>query len=290
MLRSILIRFLRFGFRVWPFMHGRGWILRAAKLLLGSGPVRFDIGDGTFIEGPLSDWVIVWTFMRGHERDAPFRKSLALLRPGDVAIDAGANLGVWSLLAAKRGARVEAFEPVPAMAARLRRHVEMNAAKVNVHSFALGAERTTLPFFAVPDGNTGASSLARHHDASVEMHVDVVPLDEIIDRADFLKVDVEGAEILIFRGAQRLLSSDAAPIVFFEVVDRFCRDFGTTSSGVKQFLIDCGYGIYRWDGRRFTPVGVDESHEQEDLFALKPSHTMCQSAPPAHPGSSLRSE
>ncbi|HEY2324318.1 MAG TPA: FkbM family methyltransferase [Thermoanaerobaculia bacterium] len=272
MLRNILIRFLRFGFRVWPFMHGRGWILRAAKLLLGDGPVRFDIGGGTFIEGPLSDWVIVWTFMRGHERDAPFQQSLALLQPGDVAIDAGANLGIWSLLAAKRGARVEAFEPVPAMAARLRAHVESNTARVSVNEVALGAERTTLPFFAVPDGNTGASSLARHHDASVETLVDVMPLDAFLDHAGFLKVDVEGAEILVFRGARRLLSSDHAPIVFFEVVDRFCGDFGTTAAGVKQFLIDCGYGIYRWDGRRFATVDVNEPHEQEDLFALKPRH------------------
>ena len=269
MLRSILIRFLRFGFRIWPFMHGRGWILRAAKLTLGSKSVRFDIGDGTFIEGPLSDWVIVWTFMRGHERDAPFQKSLALLHPGDVAVDAGANLGIWSLLAAKRGARVQAFEPVPAMAARLRAHA---GASVTVHQLALGAERGALPFFAVPDGNTGASSMARHHDASVEIDVEVIPLDDIVDRADFLKVDVEGAEILVFRGARRLLSSDDAPIVFFEVVDRFCRDFGTTAAGVKQLLIDCGYGIYRWNGREFTTVGVDERHEQEDLFALKPRH------------------
>ena len=269
MLRNILIRFLRFGFRVGPFMHGRGWILRAAKLFLGTGPVRFDIGGGTYIEGPLSDWVIVWTFMRGHERDAPFQKSLALLRPGDVAIDAGANLGIWSLLAAKRGAKVQAFEPVPAMAARLRKHA---GSSVTVNEFALGAEHGSLPFFAVPDGNTGASSLAHHHDASVETQVDVIPLDEVIDRADFLKVDVEGAEILVFRGARRLLSSDDAPVVFFEVVDRFCRDFCTTSAGVKQFLIDCGYGIYRWNGRQFTSVGVDERHEQEDLFALKARH------------------
>jgi FkbM family methyltransferase len=272
MLRDVTIRFLRFGFRIWPFMHGRGWILRAAKLLLGSGPVRFDVGGGTFIEGPLSDYVIVWTFMRGHERDAPFQKSLALLQPGDFAIDAGANLGVWSLLASKRGAWIEAFEPAPAMAARLRAHIASNRASAAAYDIALGAERTTLPFFAVSDGNTGASSLARHHDAAVETHVEVAPLDDMFSRATFLKVDVEGAEILVFRGARRILSSDDAPIVFFEVVDRFCRDFGTTSAGVKQFLVDCGYGIYRWDGRRFTAVDVNESHEQEDLFALKRQH------------------
>jgi FkbM family methyltransferase len=264
--RSITIRILRLAFRVWPFLHGRGWILRAAKLLLGDAPVRFDVGGGAFIEGPLSDWVIVWSFMRGHERDAPFQKSLSLLRPGDVAIDAGANLGIWSLLAAKRGARVQAFEPVPAIAARLKQHA---GSLVAIHQVALGAERGVLPFFAVPDGNTGASSLSRHHEQSVQIDVAVERLDDLVERADFLKVDVEGAEILVFRGAKRILSADDAPIVFFEVNDRFCQSFGTTSAGVKQFLAGCGYGIYRWNGRAFTPVPIEERHEHEDLFALK---------------------
>lgn len=107
-------------------MHGRGWLLRLAHLLLGAKAVCFDIGNDTYIEGSLDDWVIAWTFMRGHEADAPFQRSLELAQPGNLVFDVGANVGVWSLLAAKRGARVHAFEPVPALVERLRRHAQLN--------------------------------------------------------------------------------------------------------------------------------------------------------------------
>lgn len=267
--RAPIIRIVRFCFRVYPFLHGRGWILRAARLLLGRAPVRFDIGGGTFIEGPLSDYVIVWTFMHAHDRDAPFQHSLALVGAGDTVVDIGANVGIWSLLAAKRGARVHAFEPVPALAERLRAHVA--GTTVVVHEIALAAEEGSRPFFAVPDGNTGASSLSRR-DGSVEIRVQSTTLDAVVDRADLLKVDVEGAELLVFRGAWRLLSSDDAPIVFFEIDEILCNAFGVTTPEVKRFLAGCGYGIYRWDGRAYAPVPLDERHGHEDLFALKPRH------------------
>src|SRR5258706_3116834 len=102
-LSAMTVRFLRWLFRWWPFMHGRGWILRLARLLLGRGAVRFDIGGGTLIEGSLDEYMGIWAFMREHERDAPFQHSLDLLRHGQVAFDVGANLGIWSLLAARRG-------------------------------------------------------------------------------------------------------------------------------------------------------------------------------------------
>lgn len=267
-MRNLAIRFLRACYRVWPFLHGRGWILRAAHTFLGTSPVRFDVGGGAFIEGPLSDYVIVWAFMREHERDAPFQRSLSMLKPGDIAIDVGANVGIWSLLAAKRGATVEAFEPVPALGKRLREHTN-GIDGITIHDHAIGAERGKLPFFAVPDGNTGASALARRRDDSVEIAVDVIPLDDVIERADFLKVDVEGAEILVFRGAKRLLSRADAPVVFFEMNEEFSRQFGASTRDVKQFLVDCGYTIYRWTGRAFTPVTIDEIHKHEDLFAMK---------------------
>jgi FkbM family methyltransferase len=273
-LSAMIVRILRWCFRWWPFMHGRGWILRLARLLLGRGAVRFDIGGGTFIEGPLDDWMILWAFMRQHERDAPFQCSLDLLRDGDVALDIGANLGIWSLLAAKRGARVHAFEPVPEMVARLRHHARLSGAALTIHPFALGAEAGSLPFFAARDGNTGASSFARRSVEDEEIRVPVETLDGYVERhgiphARMLKVDVEGAEILVFRGARKLLSSGHAPSVFFEVDEELCARFGTTPQEVKQFLVDCGYRIYRRRRNVFAPVSVDEPHGHEDLFALK---------------------
>jgi FkbM family methyltransferase len=275
-----VVRALRAGFRWWPFQRGRGWLLRLSRLLLGRNAVSFDIGGGTFLEGRLDDWMIVWTFMRRHEADAPFLRSLQFVRPGDVVFDVGANVGIWSMLAAKRApsARVHAFEPVPELAERLRQHVALNDARgIVIHPWACGAENGSLPFFARYAENTGASSLARTSATEVEIEVAVMTLDSYIatgriERVDVMKVDVEGAEMLVFRGAHGLLSSEAAPMIFFEVNDALCASFSTSGRDVKQLLADRGYGIFRWRDSSFVRVPVDAPQEHEDLFALKPRH------------------
>lgn len=270
-----MILLFRAAFRLWPFMHGRGWILRLAQLLLGHDPIRFDIGGGALMEGTLDDWMTVWTFMRRHEADAGFQRSFDFLPDGGVALDVGAHVGVWSLIAARRApsARIHAFEPVPRQVARLRGHVALNhAANIVVNECAVGAENGTTSFYAVYEGNTGASSLVRRREDHVELQVSVIALDGYIDRADVMKVDVEGAEYLVFRGASALLSSENAPAIFFEIDEHLCAALGVTTRQVKQLLIDFGYAIYRWQRSRFVPVAIDELHPHEDLFALKPRH------------------
>lgn len=262
-----VIRILRAAFRWWPFMRGRGWILRLARLLLGTKPVRFDIGGGVLIEGSLDDWIIVWTFMRRHEFDAPFQRSLALVRSGDVVFDVGANIGIWSLLAAKRGAHVHAFEPVPALVERLRRHAIENNVEITINACAAGAENGTLPFYEFREGNSGASSLAPRSERDVRIDVPVITLDsyiarERIEHVQLLKIDVEGAEGIVLAGARELNAS----IIFFEIDETLCARFDTTPRDIKQLLVDRGFKIERWDG---SPVSIDERHGHEDLFALR---------------------
>jgi FkbM family methyltransferase len=269
------VRLLRAVFRWWPFERGRGWLLRACGAVLGSGPLRFEIGAGALVEGRLRDWVIRWTFMRVHEHDEPFQRSLTLVDEAFVVLDIGANLGVWSLLAARRNpaARIHAFEPAPQMAEQLRHHAALNRADgINVHGCAVGAEDGAMPFFVVPEGNTGASSFFSQ--AGVELRVPVTTIDtflqrEGIERVDLMKVDAEGAEILVFRGARQALSSDRAPSIFFELSEQLCARCGVTGRDVKQLLVDHGYAIYRWRGSSLRPVELDERHQHEDLFAIK---------------------
>jgi FkbM family methyltransferase len=281
------VRLLRGMFGWWPFERGRGWLLRLCGLLLGPGPLRFDIGAGVLIEGVLRDWVVRWTFMRLHERDEPFQRSLALVHGALVIVDVGANLGVWSLLAARRnsGAQIHAFEPAPRMAEQLRCHIALNGTTgIQVHACAVGAEEATMPFFVVPQGNTGASSFFRQ--PGVELRVPVTTVDDFvhregIERIDMLKVDAEGAEILVLKGACEVLSSDRAPAIFFELSEQLCARCGVTGSDVKQLLVDHGYAIYRWRRSSFVPVEVGETHEHEDLFAIKRLRSDSQ-APAAH--------
>jgi hypothetical protein len=136
----------------------------------------------------------------------------------------------------------------------------------------MGAEQTSMPFFVVPKGNTGASSFFRQ--PGVELRVPVTTVDafvqrEAVERLDVMKVDAEGAEILVFRGAFKVLSSDQAPAIFFELSEQLCANCGVTGREVKQLLLDHGYDIYRWRDASLIPVAVEERHYQEDLFAVK---------------------
>jgi len=278
MTETTTVRLLRAAFRAWPFMHGRGWILRLARLLLGHDPVFFDIGEKRFIEGDLDDWMLVWAFMCRHEKDAPFQQSLKLVPHGGVAFDVGAHVGIWSLLASRRS-RVHAFEPL--QADRLRAHALLDHADVVVNECAAGAENGTASFFAVY-GNSGASALARRAETDVEVRTNVITLDSYaaekkIDRVDLLKIDVEGAELLVLKGAHELLRLE--PAIFFEADDQLARSFGGTTRDVKQLLAGHGYGIYRWQRSRFVPVAVDEPHGHEDLFALKARHVAQMTKP-----------
>lgn len=275
------VRVLRAAFRAWPYERGRGWLLRLSQALL-RGPITYQIGKCTRVHSDLDEFQSRWTFMGLHERDESFQHSLRLLRPHAVAVDIGANVGVWSLLAVERhpDVQVHAFEPVPALAERLRRHVALNGLRADAivtNVTAVAAENGVAPFFVNHTSNTGASSLYHRPAESDEIAVPVVTLDAYaeragLDRIDVLKVDVEGAEIAVFTGARRILSGGDAPAVFFEMDARLCGKAGTTPAEVKRLLIDYGYGIFRCRGGALVPVAIDEPHRHEDLFALKPPH------------------
>lgn len=146
-----------------------------------------------------------------------------VLEPGDGFIDAGANVGVHTVAAARAvGAvgRVVAFEPFPATAALLRRTVSINGFEsiVDVHQVALGAV----------DGEASLhlGTMSGHHSLYGLEHetgtcsVAVRRLDDVVPpgtAASVLKVDVEGAELDVVAGAARILDEnpDAAIIAEF---------------------------------------------------------------------------
>lgn len=147
------------------------------------------------------------------------------LRPGMTFYDIGANIGLFSLLAARIvGAEgtVLAFEADPEVAERLRGNVEHNHfANISVEQKAVWSETATVWFArsdpkVSPDlglGHVVTSGL----DGSIPLRA--VSLDDFFQTSrppDFLKCDVEGAEVAVFRGAQQLLKKNR-PILLFEI-------------------------------------------------------------------------
>src|SRR5262249_32428960 len=150
-------------------------------------------------------------------------------RPGDTVVDIGANIGLWVLGAARRigpSGRAEAFEPVPSTYARLSENVELNAfSTIRCHQLAMSDHQGTTTFYAATDGNSGRSSMGKMAGVDQAITVNLTTLDDFcekndLDRIDFLKVDVEGVEEQVFRGAKKVLSDPLAPPMLFEVGDQ----------------------------------------------------------------------
>jgi FkbM family methyltransferase len=177
------------------------------------------------------------------------------LRPGDGFIDVGANVGLYTLLAAARvGAEgtVEAFEPGDPARARLLENLARNgiADRVRVHDAAAGAEAGTVRFLPGRD-TTGRILTPDESHAAVE--VDCVRLDDALPGRSFAlgKMDIEGAEPLALAGAERRLAAGDPPVWILEL-NGCLRDFGSTEQGFADWLAERGYDLALYDADRRT--------------------------------------
>src|SRR5262249_38568744 len=186
-------------------------------------------GDGSprlFVD--LSDHVIGLNIVRGTYEASEIEFVRSVLRPGDIAIDAGADLGFFTIhMAALVGAagRIHAFEPLESNLALLERSVAENRYqdRVRAHHAAVGATGGTATLtFPRETLNTGGAYLLPDGGAplagNLTARVPLVALDDldITGPVRLIKMDVEGAEPQVLRGAMRLLARDR-PIILSEV-------------------------------------------------------------------------
>lgn len=144
-----------------------------------------------------------------------YDRAPAAIEPGDVVIDVGAHLGTFTRYALRRGAaRVIAVEPMPTLAACLRRTFanEIAAGTVVVAEAAAWDSDSSLEFRIGPQSTTGRARAATDRPADPTIHVRAVRLDGLLgelgqDRVDFIKMDIEGAEPRALAGAGRTIAA-----------------------------------------------------------------------------------
>jgi len=183
-----------------------------------------------------------------------------LIKKGDSLIDVGANIGYMTSImavAAASSGRIVAFEPHPALAKTMLYNVGLwnrtnpPTASIEVRQEAAN-ERDGETYLEIPNDFTSNNGLAFLVDqpTSSSLTVRSVRLDSVLashQRVDLLKVDVEGAELAVFHGAEKLLSSHSVRHIIFEEH----RNFPTP---VTIFLQERGYTIYQLGVGFFGPL------------------------------------
>jgi FkbM family methyltransferase len=221
-------------------------------------------------EGPKyhleSRWFTEWTtWFYGSQDRAIHRWIVKNARPDWVAFDIGMNFGYFTCLLASLCKDLHGFEPVGWLAGRARANVELNGfSNVTINELALsdhtGTAKLNLP--DPTDSNWGTSSLV--HRSSSPTAILEVPLDTLdiycaargITRLDFMKVDVEGAEHLVFRGAEKTLER-LRPLIIFE-----CN--AESVAEAYALLEKLGYELFDMERR---PLALDQA-PQHDVLAI----------------------
>ena len=148
-------------------------------------------------------------------------KSLRYVKQKSVALDIGANIGLWSRDLALHFAQVIAFEPVSDFRDCLIKNVANN--NIDIRPYALGPEDTTIDM-VVTNGNTGHSHVNNNTigSGSIDMH----KLDSLeFDAVDYIKIDCEGYELSILQGAEQTIKKHRPVIV---VEQKLHKDTGIT--------------------------------------------------------------
>ncbi len=179
---------------------------------------------------------------------------LIYVKKGFVVLDVGANTGSVSLLLSNivgLTGKVHAFEPIPRTFALLQEHMSKYSHSHNyeLYNCALGNVEEKVDVL-IPDQDFGQASMKRHSSGSWvnQPNIDIVQVDsKVVDKfegkfgkVDFIKLDIEGAELLALKGAHQLISK-YKPILYLEVYREWTNGFGYSPLDLYDYLKLLGY-------------------------------------------------
>ena len=228
---------------------------------------------------PFSFWL--WTEKKERTKlrsDEEFYKNF--LREGDVVVDAGANIGLCTLMAGSligTKGRVYSFEPHPRTYRRLVSNIKLNKlTNVSYYNIGLSNSKETVLFSDeyVSDINHVDKNRLEKRQIKVELDTLDQALPADIKEIVLLKLDVEGYELFVLQGAVEIIRK--TKLIYFESCKSAFDREGYKLVDIKRFLLQHGFEIYHVKERFRLEVvsdGYESISKYENLVALRPDDT-----------------
>ena len=193
---------------------------------------------------------------------------LRYLRPEDSFLDVGANVGVYTLLAASKitSGSIYSIEALPKNYERLKENIVLNQfERIQTYQLAV-SDKEGMIELSLNDGDSTPSILGQNSGHKLIVKTDM--LDNILPNGTHLtlaKMDVEGAELLVLKGAKSLLKNP----VFVWILEIL----GTSAIELVDFLNSYGYRLYQYsaDANRLYPVTLEQK-QGNNVLAIHNDH------------------
>ena len=260
-LENILLKAVRFYTYNTPLSRGRHRAYLTALKLCKTLPDRMtaETKDGRKFSVHLKTGMQTTVYFLGEYEKALTEIVQGLLRPGDICLDVGANFGWYSSIFHKYSGpngQIHAFEPVPPTYHELEENYALMGSPSNVfiNNLALGdkADELTINLFeGLSSGHASMSDQGRED--AISFKCDVVTLDSYLDEkkvgdVNFVKVDIEGAELMFLKGAEKLFAQATPPIWLMEMALQQTSNFGYRPNDLIDFMRErAEYDFYKVD-------------------------------------------
>lgn len=223
------------------------WCIRLLNML----KIRIIIPykEGLFISLDLNEYVDFCIFKNGEYEPEVYKELITFAKTDEILWDIGGHIGSFSLKALKVDAvkEIRCFEPNTKTFSFLAENKKINLSKKNfyVHNFGIGEREETLPFVPNLTGNLGGSKINLGSVTEDKLLVDVNSIDNLVFAQNvppptLIKIDVEGFEEFVFRGAEMLFSVFPPKAVIFETNSESSK---ILNNKIDLFLTRRGYII-----------------------------------------------
>ncbi|MEQ9552986.1 MAG: FkbM family methyltransferase [Coleofasciculus sp. G3-WIS-01] len=207
----------------------------------------------------------------------------AFLKPGDIFVDIGSNIGLFTVIAGKnvgKMGRVYSFEPAYKNYQRLLKNIELNYLK-NVESYqlAISHKKGQMAMNVSLDGFDAWNSIAQPIAGDCfEMETiysvkwdDFVREHNLQGKVTMMKIDVEGWESYVLSGGWETLSRKDAPVLQVEFTEKASQSANSSCKEVYYKLANLGYQLFTYDSnsRKLIPETLREEYPYVNLIAVK---------------------